>query len=53
VTSSSVAEPDPAGSDAFLTAPGYEMGKKSRSGFGIRDEDPGSYFRQLSENFLG
>jgi hypothetical protein len=31
------------------------MGKKSGSGYGIRilDEHPGSYFRELSNNFLG
>ncbi len=31
------------------------MGKKSRSGFGIRirDEHPGSYIRELRNNFLG
>jgi hypothetical protein len=42
------------GSGAFLT-PGSEMGKKSRSGSGIRnrDEYPGSYFRELRNNFLG
>jgi hypothetical protein len=42
------ADPDP-GSSAFL------MGKKLRSGSGmrIRDEFPGSYFRDLINNFLG
>jgi hypothetical protein len=31
------------------------MGEKSRSGSGIRirDDDPGSYFRKLRNNFLG
>jgi hypothetical protein len=29
------------------------MGKKSRSGSGIGDEQPGSYFRELGNNFLG
>jgi hypothetical protein len=29
------------------------MGKKSRSGSGICDEQPGSYFRELINNFLG
>ncbi len=46
---SSVADP---GSDAFLT-PGSGMGKKSGSGSGIRDEKPGSYFRDLRNRFLG
>jgi hypothetical protein len=45
------------GSGAFLTPgsrirdPGSGMGKKSRSGSGIRDEDPGSYFRELRNKF--
>jgi hypothetical protein len=29
------------------------MDKKSRSGIQIRDEHPGSYFRELRNNFLG
>jgi hypothetical protein len=29
------------------------MGKKSRSGSGIRDEQPGSYFLELKNHFLG
>jgi hypothetical protein len=29
------------------------MGKKSGSGIRIRDEHPGSYFRELRNNFLG
>jgi hypothetical protein len=29
------------------------MGKKSRSGSGIRDEHPGTYFSELRNNFLG
>jgi hypothetical protein len=37
-------------SGAFLT-PGSGMGK--RSGSGIRDEQSGSYFRELRNNFLG
>jgi hypothetical protein len=42
------------GSGAFLTL-GSGMGKKSRSGSGIRirDEHPGSYFRELKNNFFG
>jgi hypothetical protein len=43
----SVAVPDP-GFGAFLT-PGSGMGKKIRS----RDKQPGSYFRELRNNFLG
>ncbi len=46
---SSVAVP---GSGAFLT-PGSGMGKKPRSGFGIWDEHPGSYFRELGNNLFG
>jgi hypothetical protein len=45
----SVADPDP-GSGAFLT-PRSGMGKKSVSG--IRDEQPGSYFLELRNHFLG
>jgi hypothetical protein len=41
---SSVEDP---GSGAFLT-PGSGMGKKS----GIRDEKPGSYFRELRNRFF-
>ncbi len=44
----SVADP---GSGAFLT-PGSGMGKKSGSGSGIRDEKPGSYFRELRNHFF-
>ncbi len=47
----SVADPDP-GSGAFLT-PGSGMGRKSASGSGIRDEQPGSYFLELRNFFLG
>jgi hypothetical protein len=39
------------GSGAFLTH-GSGMGKKSRSGSGIRDEHPG-HFLELRNNFLG
>ncbi len=49
------ADPDP-GSGAFLTpGSGIRVGKKSGSGSGIRnrDEEPGSYFRELRNNFLG
>ncbi len=49
-TFSSVADP---GSGAFLTT-GSGMGKKSgsRSRIRIRDEKPGSYFRELRKHFL-
>jgi hypothetical protein len=42
------------GSGAFLT-PGSGMVKKSGPGSGIRirDEQPGSYFRELRNHFLG
>ncbi len=46
----SVADPDP-GSGAFLT-PGSGMGRKSTSGSGIRDEQPGSYFLELRNHFF-
>jgi hypothetical protein len=46
----SVADPDP-GSGAFLI-PGSGMGRKSASGSGIRDEQPGSYFLELRNHFL-
>jgi hypothetical protein len=39
-------------SGAFLT-PGSGMGKKTASGSGIRDEQPGSYFLELRNHFLG
>ncbi len=47
----SVADPDP-GSGAFLTL-GSGMGRKSASGSGIRDEQPGSYFLELRNHFFG
>ncbi len=40
------------GSGAFLT-PGSRMGKKSGSGTGIRDKQPGSYYQELRNNFFG
>jgi hypothetical protein len=40
------------GSGAFLT-PGSRMGRKSASGSGIRDEQPGSYFLELRNHFFG
>jgi hypothetical protein len=57
VVFSSVADPDP-GSGAFLTpesgafvTPGSRMGKKNR--IRIRDEQPGSYFQELRNQFFG
>jgi hypothetical protein len=47
----SLVDPDP-GSGAFLT-PGSGMGRKSASGSGIRDEQPGSYFLELRNHFFG
>ncbi len=47
----SAADPDP-GSGALMT-PGSGMGRKSASGSGIRDEQPGSYFLELRNLFLG
>jgi hypothetical protein len=44
----SVADPD-SGSGAFLT-PGSGIGKKMR--IRIRDEQPGTYFPELRNNFL-
>jgi hypothetical protein len=34
-------------------APGSGIGKKSGSGSGIRNEQPGSYFLELRNHFLG
>ena len=48
---SSVSDPG-LGSGAFLT-PGSGMGRKSASGSGIRDEQPGSYFLELRNHFFG
>jgi hypothetical protein len=42
------------GSGAFLTLdPGSGMGRKSASGSGIRDEQLGSYFLELINQFFG
>jgi hypothetical protein len=47
----SVADPDP-GSGAFLTpGSGIRDGEKVR--IRIRDEQPGSYFQELRNHFLG
>jgi hypothetical protein len=48
----SVADPDP-GLGAFLTpGSGIRDGRKSASGSGIRDEQPGSYFVELRNHFF-
>ena len=48
----SVADPDP-GLGTFLTpGSGIRDGRKSVSGSGIRDEQPGSYFLELRNHFL-
>jgi hypothetical protein len=49
---SSVADPDP-GLGAFLTpGSGIRDGRKSASGSGIRDEQPGSYFLERRKHFF-
>jgi hypothetical protein len=50
----SVADPDPgSGIGCFLTpGSGNRHGRKSASGSGIRDEQPGSYFLELRNNFF-
>jgi hypothetical protein len=48
----SVADPDP-GLGAFLTpGSGIRDGRKSASGSGIQDEQPGSYFLELRNHFF-
>jgi hypothetical protein len=48
----SVADPDP-GLGAFLTpGSGIRDARKSASGSGIRDEQPGSYFLELRNHFF-
>jgi hypothetical protein len=50
--SRSVADPDP-GLGTFLTpGSGIRDGRKSASGSGIRDEQPGSYFLKLRNHFF-
>ncbi len=49
----SVADSDPGYSAFFTPDPGYGIGKKAGSGIRIRDEQPGSYIRELRNNFLG
>jgi hypothetical protein len=51
MVSASAADLDP-GSGGFLT-PGSGMGKKAGSGSGIRNEQPGSYFLELRNQFFG
>ncbi len=48
-------DPDPgSGACAFRPLdPESGMGRKSASGSGIRDEQPGSYFLELRNHFLG
>jgi hypothetical protein len=49
----SIADPD-LGSGAFFTpGSGIRDGYESGSGSEIRDEQPGSYFRELRNNFWG
>jgi hypothetical protein len=40
----SVADPDPGSGIGYIFDPGIWDGRKSASGSGIRDEQPGSYF---------
>ncbi len=48
----SVADPDP-GLGAFLTpGSGIRDGRKSASGSGIQNEQPGSYFKELRNHFF-
>jgi hypothetical protein len=49
----SVADPDPDPESSSFLTPGSGMGKKSGSGSGMNIEHPGSYFRELRNNFLG
>jgi hypothetical protein len=39
--------------NSSVADPGSGMGRKSASGSGIRNEQPGSYFLELRNNFLG
>jgi hypothetical protein len=47
----SVADPDPGSGIGCFFDPWIRDGKKSASGSGIRDEQPGSYFLELRNNF--
>jgi hypothetical protein len=48
----SVADPDPGSGIGCLFDPGIRDGRKSASGSGIRDEQPGSYFLELRNHFF-
>jgi hypothetical protein len=48
----SVADPDPGSGIGYLFDPGIRDGRKSASGSGIRDEQPGSYFLELRNLFF-
>jgi hypothetical protein len=50
--SGSVADPDPGSGIGCLFDPGIRDGRKSASGSGIRDEQPGSYFLELRNQFF-
>jgi hypothetical protein len=47
----SVADPDPGSGIGCFFDPGIRDGRKSASGSGIRDEQPGSYFLELRNHF--
>jgi hypothetical protein len=49
---SSVADPDPGSGIGCLFDPWIRDGRKSASGSGIRDEQPGSYFLELRNHFF-
>jgi hypothetical protein len=44
---------DPGWVESQHPDPGSGMGRKSASGSGIRDEQPGSYFLELRNHFFG
>ncbi len=48
----SVADPDPGSGIGCLFDPWIRDGRKSASGSGIRDEQPGSYFLELRNHFF-
>jgi hypothetical protein len=48
----SVADPDPGSGIGCFFDPGIRDGRKSASGSGIRDEQPGSYFLELRNHFF-
>jgi hypothetical protein len=51
-TTNSVADPDPGSGIGYLFDPWIRDGRKSESGSGIRDEQPGSYFLELRNHFF-